>query len=227
MPAMQILVGGGKTSQGEWQFAKKIMKLPSKHVPDALRTVLIDFEQNQQAHETFADYFLRVGDRYHYELLQPHVDGDNDSLFVDWGSDVEFQPEIGVGECAGVVIDLVSTLLLEAEEKLALAVQALNEGRDGHAVYHAYAAQIAGAKALLVHEGHPTNTYANIMELFDLHFVATGKVAVETGSFSAQVLSYLGSSQAAGFAAAYVQVADDFLKTLRRHQNGSTTSKAS
>lgn len=227
MPAMQILVGGGKTSQGKWQFAKKIMKLPSKHVPDALRTVLIDFEQNQQAHETFADYFLRVGDRYHYELLQPHVAGDSDSLFVDWGSDVEFQPEIGVGECAGVVIDLVSTLLLEAEEKLELAVQALKEGRDGHAVYHAYAAQIAGAKALLVHEGHPTNTYANIMELFDLHFVATGKVVVETGSFSAQVLSYLGSSQAPGFAAAYVQVADDFLQSLRRLQNGSTTSKAS
>ena len=227
MPAIQILVGGGKTSQGKWQLAKKFMNLPSKHEPDALRTVLIDFEQNQQAHETFADYFLRVGDRYHYELLQPHVAGDSDSLFVDWGSDVEFQPEIGVGECAGVVIDLVSTLLLEAEEKLELAVQALKEGRDGHAVYHAYAAQIAGAKALLVHEGHPTNTYANIMELFDLHFVATGKVVVETGSFSAQVLSYLGSSQAPGFAAAYVQVADDFLQSLRRLQNGSTTSKAS
>ena len=91
------------------------MKLPTKHIPAALRTVLIDFEQNQLPHETFADYHARVGDRHHYHLLQKHVEGDAEDLFVDWGSDQPFKPEIGVGECAGVVIDLVSTLLLKPE----------------------------------------------------------------------------------------------------------------
>ena len=227
MPAMQILVGGGKTSSGDWQSAKKIMKLPSRHVPDALRTVLIDFEQRQQPHETFADYFLRVGDRYHYELLQPHVEGDDEQLFVDWGSDVAFQPQIGVGECAGVVIDLVSTLLLEAEEKLGLAEEALEEGREGHAMYHAYAAQIAGAKALLVQEGEATNTYAKIMDSFDLKFVATDKIHIASGSFSAQVMAYVGPSRADGFAQAYVQVATEFLASLRAFHQSHPTSKAS
>ena len=227
MPAMQILVGGGKRANGEWSFAKKIMKLPTKHVPDALRTVLIDFEQHQLPLETFADYFLRVGDRYHYDLLQPHVDGDAPDLFVDWGGDQAFQPEIGVGECAGVVIDLVSTLLLEAREKLELGREALTEGRWGHSIYHAYAAQIAGAKALLVRNGHKTNTYADILESFDREFVAAGLVTLEAGSFTAQVLSYLGGESSEDFAQAYFNTADKFLAELDALSAPSNSSKAS
>ena len=168
-----------------------------------------------------------MGDRYHYELLQPHVEGEDEQLFVDWGSDVAFQPQIGVGECAGVVIDLVSTLLLEAEEKLGLAEEALEEGREGHAMYHAYAAQIAGAKALLVQEGEATNTYAKIMDSFDLKFVATDKIHIASGSFSAQVMAYVGPSRADGFAQAYVQVAAEFLASLRTFHQSHPTSKAS
>ena len=44
------------------------------------------------------------------------VEGD----FIDWGNTDKYVQEIGVGECAGVVIDLVQTLLLEAKEKLDL-----------------------------------------------------------------------------------------------------------
>lgn len=227
MPAMQILVGGGKRVNGEWSFAKKIMKLPTKHVPDALRTVLVDFELNQLPGETFADYFLRVGDRYHYDLLQPHVDGDAPDLFVDWGSDQAFQPEIGVGECAGVVIDLVSTLLLEAREKLELGCEALTEGRWGHGIYHAYAAQIAGAKALLVRDGHKTNTYADILESFDREFVASGQIVLEAGSFTGQVLSYLGGHSSKDFAQAYFNTAEAFLAELDALSATSNSSKAS
>ncbi len=203
------------------------MKLPTKHVPDALRTVLVDFERNQLPGETFADYFLRVGDRYHYDLLQPHVDGDAPDLFVDWGSDKAFQPEIGVGECAGVVIDLVSTLLLEAREKLELGREALTEGRWGHSIYHAYAAQIAGAKAVLVRDGHKTNTYADILESFDREFVATGLVTLESGSFTAQVLSYLGGQSSQDFAHAYFRTSEAFLADLDALAASSATSKAS
>ena len=224
MPAMQILVGGGRRANGEWSFGKKILKLPTKHVPAALRTVLIDFEQHQLPHETFADYFLRVGDRYHYNLLQQHVEGTSEDLYVDWGSETAFKPQIGVGECAGVVIDLVSTLLLEAREKLDLGIEAMQEGRWGHAIYHAYAAQIAGAKALLVKEGEKTNTYADILASFDRVFVATGAFSPEAGSFTAQVLSYLGGANTQTFAEAYVQTAQAFLDELDRH---TSTAKAS
>ena len=223
MPAMQILVGGGRRSNGEWAISKKILKLPTKHVPAALRTVLIDFEKHQLPHETFADYFLRVGDRYHYNLLQEHVEGESDELFLDWGSDQPFKPEIGVGECAGVVIDLVSTLLLEAREKLEHGLKTLQDQKWGHAIYHAYAAQIAGAKALLVQAGQKTNTYADILASFDRDFVATGVFQLESGSFTAQVMSYLGGKNSESFAQAYIQTAQSFLDSLDQHAAANTT----
>ena len=37
--------------------------------------------------------------------------------FIDWGNDEKYEKAIGVGECAGVVIDLISTLFFESEEK--------------------------------------------------------------------------------------------------------------
>jgi sulfite reductase (ferredoxin) len=37
--------------------------------------------------------------------------------YIDWGHEEKFATAIGVGECAGVMIDLVATLILEAEEK--------------------------------------------------------------------------------------------------------------
>ena len=223
MPAMQILVGGGRRSNGEWAISKKILKLPTKHVPAALRTVLIDFEKHQLPHETFADYFLRVGDRYHYNLLQEHVEGESEELFLDWGSDQPFKPEIGVGECAGVVIDLVSTLLLEAREKLEHGLETLQDQKWGHAIYHAYAAQIAGAKALLVQAGQKTNTYADILASFDRDFVATGVFQLESGSFTAQVMSYLGGKNSESFAQAYIQTAQSFLDSLDQYTAANTT----
>jgi sulfite reductase (ferredoxin) len=223
MPAMQILVGGGRRSNGEWAISKKILKLPTKHVPAALRTVLIDFEKHQLPHETFADYFLRVGDRYHYNLLQEHVEGESEELFLDWGSDQPFKPEIGVGECAGVVIDLVSTLLLEAREKLEHGLEKLEDQKWGHAIYHAYAAQVAGAKALLVQAGQKTNTYADILASFDRDFVATGIFQLESGSFTAQVMSYLGGKNSESFAQAYILTAQSFLDSLDQYTAANTT----
>ena len=226
MPAMQILIGGGRRASGAWSFGKKTLKLPTKHVPAALRTVLIDFEQHQLPFETFADYYIRVGVRLHYHLLQKHVEGDSEELFVDWGSDQPFKPEIGVGECAGVVIDLVSTLLLEAREKLDHGHEAMQTEDWGHAIYHAYASQIAGAKALLVREGLKTNTYADIMASFDEVFVATGAFELPAGSFTAQVLSYLGGNNSETFARAYIETASSFLNALEDNQ-GPIQSKAS
>jgi sulfite reductase (ferredoxin) len=44
---------------------------------------------------------------------------------------------VGIGECAGVVIDLLATLILEAKDKLTFAQEAFEDKAD--AIYLAYA----------------------------------------------------------------------------------------
>ena len=45
-PALQVLLGGGNSGNGSGRFADKVIKVPSKRGPQALRLILDDFQQN-------------------------------------------------------------------------------------------------------------------------------------------------------------------------------------
>ena len=77
---------------------------------------------------------------------------------------------IGVGECAGVAVDLVLTLISEGEEKLTFSDENLELGNYSDSIYQAYAASINAAKALLLTAKAKTNSHASIIEGFDGHF---------------------------------------------------------
>ena len=46
IPAVQILLGGGVLGNGKGRFSDKVIKIPSKRGPDALRLLLNDFQEN-------------------------------------------------------------------------------------------------------------------------------------------------------------------------------------
>ena len=111
-PALQVLLGGGRLGNGQGRFADKVIKVPSRRGPDALRTILNDFDANGSG-QKFLDYYDAKGEKYFYEILKPFADVTNltEADFVDWGNADNYVKAVGVGECAGVVIDLVATLL--------------------------------------------------------------------------------------------------------------------
>src|SRR5690606_23789265 len=131
LPALQVLLGGGIVGNGVGRVGDKAIKVPSKRGRDVLRTLLHDYETHGQENALFNDYYDRQGERYFYDLLKPLTDLATlqDQDFVDWGREERFATAIGVGECASVVIDLVATLLFDAEEKLAWSQEALAAGQ--------------------------------------------------------------------------------------------------
>lgn len=180
-PALQVLLGGGTLGDGNGRFADKVIKIPSKRGPQALRILLDDFEQHQEVGEDFLHYYDRKGQMYFYDILKVLTDTETltEADQVDWGNEDAYKVAVGVGECAGVVIDLVATLLLEAREKLDLSKEAYVEKRWSDSIYHTYAALVNAAKAILLSENKSTNSYANIVNLFDETFVDTGKIIIE------------------------------------------------
>lgn len=180
-PALQVLLGGGRLGNGEGRFADKVIKIPSRRGPDALRTILNDFDTNANG-EKFLNYYDLKGEKYFYEILKPFADVTNltEADFIDWGNADNYVKAVGVGECAGVVIDLVATLLLEAKEKLTFAQEAFEEGKWADAIYHAYAGFVNGAKALLLAENQKTNHHAGIVDLFDTVFIESNKIELNS-----------------------------------------------
>lgn len=172
LPALQLLLGGGKLGNGLGRIADKVIKFPSKRVLDVIRTLLNDYNDNQlHEEELFNAYYDRQGNKYFYNLLKPLTENSTlvESDFVDWGSEEKFKTAIGVGECAGVVIDLVATLIYDAEEKLLSANESLEEQRFADAIYFAYSAGIHTAKALLLRQKIHCNTHIGIIQDFDKH----------------------------------------------------------
>lgn len=212
VPALQVLVGGAVLGSGDARISDKVIKVPSKRAPAVLTSIFNDYKTNAAAEESFTDYSFRKGEKYYYELLKPlaSLDTLSDDEFMDWGQEIKFSTAIGVGECAGVMIDLVSTLILEAEEKILAAEDCFGNAQWADSIYNAYAAQVHSAKALLLQQGVHCNTQIGILKDFDTHFTATG-VYTKTASFKEEVLRMNEHAPSADFARAYIQQALDFI----------------
>ena len=212
LPSVQVMLGGGTVGDGVGRAAERVIKVPSKRATDVLRMVLNDYKELSPEGETFHAYYDRQGKDYFYRMLKPLADLTTltDDEFVDWGHQETYVSAIGVGECAGVVIDLVATLLFESEEKMGWANGSFKEGAWSDAIYHSYNVFISSAKALLLDKGINSSTQIGIIREFDAQYVATGEFDMQ-GSFSDVVLQINQNEPSAEFAAAYLAQATEFL----------------
>ncbi|WP_367773335.1 nitrite reductase [Flavobacterium sp. WC2421] len=217
-PALQVLLGGGILGDGKGRFSDKVIKIPSRRGPDALRYILNDFEANANG-LSFLDYYDAKGEKYFYEFLKPLADVTNltDEDFIDWGNADNYVKAVGVGECAGVVIDLVATLILEAKDKLTFAQEAFEDKKWADAIYLAYAGFVNGAKALLLAENQKTNHHAGIINLFDTVFVETNKIILDS-SFKDLVYQINQNEPSEVFAQKYIQEAIAFFENIETYR---------
>lgn len=214
-PALQVLLGGGNLGNGNGLFADKVVKIPSRRGPEALRRILNDFEEHSNG-KRFVDYYKVTGERYFYDLLNDLQDVTNltQDDFIDWGANKKYEKAIGVGECAGVVIDLISTLFLESEEKIDDAKVSFDDKVYSSAIYHAYSSMVNSAKALLLAENISTNTQAGIISQFDETFGSNEKLNLGT-SFSQLIFQIKEYAPTQEFASKYIENAIQFLAKVR------------
>ncbi|NJB36128.1 HEPN domain-containing protein [Croceivirga sp. JEA036] len=218
-PALQVLLGGGNHGNGNGTFADKVVKVPSKRGPQALRLILDDYEANGQG-KSFDAYYAEKGQLYFYDFLKELTDVDNLTAedFIDWGNTEKYKKEIGVGECAGVIVDLVATLFFESQEKIDNATEALEQGKWAASIYYSYQSMVNSAKALLTSEKTKVNTHNSIIKDFDALFVATNRIDFE-GGFSDLVLQLNQNEPTETFAKSYLEDAKKVLAKLEAFRN--------
>jgi sulfite reductase (ferredoxin) len=217
-PALQVLLGGGNLGNGQGRFSDKVIKIPSRRGPEALRLILNDFQANANG-QSFLNYYDAKGEKYFYEFLKPLADVTNltEADFVDWGNADNYVKAVGVGECAGVVIDLVATLLVEAKDKLTFSQEALNDQKWSDSIYLTYAGFVNAAKALLLAEKQKTNHHAGIIDLFDTVFVETNTIPLAT-TFKEVVYQIKDNEPSEAFAKQYLEQAIAFFATIEEYR---------
>jgi sulfite reductase (ferredoxin) len=221
LPAVQVLLGGGVNSDGDGEIAERVTKVPSKKAPQALRVLLDDYEANALDGEYYKDYFKRQGKMYFYNLLKPVADLDqvSDTDYIDWGQEQNFFVQTAVGECAGVIIDLVSTLLFDSDEKLGWAEEALNNGHYADSIYHSYNVFVNSAKAMLLGENVKNNSQIAVINDFDKIFVEAGVFSFAEGSFKEHVLEMKNHEPTKDFAEQFFGKASGFLEQIKSVRN--------
>jgi sulfite reductase (ferredoxin) len=220
LPALQVLLGGGFNGKGEGLIADKVIKIPAKRGPHSLRFLLRDFEANAFDGEYYSDYYARQGKNYFYQLLKPLADLKTlvDSDYIDWDHTDQYVTEVGIGECASVLIDLVATTLTEASEKLGWAREALAESRWADAIYHAYNVFITGARAALMSRDVPTNTQHGIVNDFDKTFLGEPDFHQAEGDFKTLVFSINKQEPSETFARQFIAQAEAFLQAVQAYR---------
>ncbi|MGC6503022.1 MAG: nitrite reductase [Flavobacteriaceae bacterium] len=218
-PATQILLGGGVLGNGQGRFADKVLKVPAKKTPDVLRWILEDFENNKTQKEDFFAYYDRQTKEYFYQNLKHFSDTDKiqPSDFVDWGNETKYEKAIGIGECAGVTIDLIQTLIFDAEEAYAWALSSFEATRFNDALYHAYNARVRAAKALLTAKGAKTNSHVSIIEGFDPQFP---NFKEETGAyFKDGIDAFKSKKPDAQFAKDFIKETQSFIAWIKKERS--------
>ena len=216
LPSMQVMLGGGVVGDGIGRAGDRVIKIPAKRATNVLRMLLDDYKTNSIKDEVFHNYYDRQGKDYFYQMLKPLADLTTltDEDFVDWGHVEDYEKAIGVGECAGVVIDLVATLLYESDEKMEWANESFNGGSWADAIYHSYNVFINSAKALLLDKGINSSTQAGIIREFDAQYINTGEMQLD-GSFNDLVLEINKNEPSEEFAAIYKAKATAFLEAVK------------
>ncbi len=214
VPAMQVVLGGGVDPEGNGFIAERVIKLPTKRIPQAITTLLHTYEKEAEKGEYFNDYFHRKGKRYFYTLLKPFaaLDTLNDEDYQDWGKDENFQPEVGVGECAGVAFDVIGGIFQDAKERWDEAESTLANKYYPESIYLSYSTFVIAAKALLLSKDVACNTHAGILKDFDTHYIETGEYKTpDESAFYSYVMRMNKQEPSADFARSYLKEAKAFM----------------
>jgi sulfite reductase (ferredoxin) len=226
LPALQVLLGGGFSGDGIGLIGDKVIKVPTKRGPEVLRTLFNDFETNAYDGEYYNQYYNRQTKNYFFQLLKPIADLSSiqEDDYRDWDHDEMFKTEIGVGECASVLVDLVATTITEGQEKLNLAKENFESKIWADAIYHAYNVLITGAKGLLMTKDVSTNTQYGIINDFESNFGKEFKYEIpsefvlpdsEETPFRSLAFSINKFEPTEEFATYFVKTAEDFLNFVR------------
>ena len=155
-PVFQVTVGGSMQNNAE-SYGLAVGKIPSQNVEKTIVKLAEFYSREKQGNETLSQVVQRLGKaRLRQELaelmLLPALE-EAPEFYKDTRQPWQYQRSIGVGECAGEVVDQAEFMLEDADRIHFEATIDLDEGRFAEAAGKAFQANKKAADALLFTKG--------------------------------------------------------------------------
>jgi sulfite reductase (ferredoxin) len=153
VPHFQVVLGG-RWRENAGSYGLAIGAVPSKRIPEVVDAITARFVAEREPGESFQDFIARLGKKelgaLVVQLKTVPSPEEDPGFYTDWGDARVFtMGDMGIGECAGEVISKTDLELSFAESIVFDAQVALEDGDRARADERAYAAMVAGARALV------------------------------------------------------------------------------
>ena len=105
VPAYELFLGGSY-DEGDARIGLRVKtKVPAKRVPEAVRAVIDQYQQDRNDGEAFKDYAARVGAATFEPILAgfkevPELGRETIEQYMDWDKTIIYKLERGEGECS-------------------------------------------------------------------------------------------------------------------------------
>ena len=122
VPHFQVVLGGQWENNGG-VYGLPILAIPSKNIPKVVERMASSYKNNREGSESFHNYIKRLGKVEAKKILQdlsqvPEYQNDS-SFYSDWRDPREYTTgDMGIGECAGEVVNRIDMDLALAEREL-------------------------------------------------------------------------------------------------------------
>lgn len=172
-PVFQVTLGGSTRNNAE-SYGLAVGKIPSQNVDKAIVRVTEFYNREKQGDETLSDVVARLGKtRVKQELAEfmelPTFDESPD-FYRDIRQPWQYKRSIGVGECAGEVVDQAEFMLEDADRIHFESTLDLERDRFGDASTKAFEACKKAADALLFTKGLWLSDRYDTVAEFRKHF---------------------------------------------------------
>ncbi|HEV2348622.1 MAG TPA: nitrite/sulfite reductase [Terriglobia bacterium] len=101
-PYYQLMLGGEVSADGV-RFARQVVPVPAKRIPETLRALLDLYRRERSAGQSFRAWAVNTPDATLVDHLRKYIDTSDEreeDLFVDWGDQEVYSLKLGRGECA-------------------------------------------------------------------------------------------------------------------------------
>jgi sulfite reductase (ferredoxin) len=178
VPHFQVVLGGKWRDNGG-SYGLAIGSVPSKRIPDLVEALAARYVGERSDSETFQDYTTRLGKKALKEIVDqftpvPSHD-EKPEFYSDWGDPREFTiGDMGMGECAGEIVNSAHFGFSEAESSAFEAHLALESGDYRKADDFAYRAMLKAAETLVRQENRDVSAQPDaIADEFRTRFMDT------------------------------------------------------
>ena len=172
-PVFQVTLGGSTRNNAE-SYGLAVGKIPSQNVDKAIVRVTEFYNREKQGDETSSDVVARLGKTRVKQELAEFMDLPTFEESPDFYRDIrqpwQYKRSIGVGECAGEVVDQAEFMLEDADRIHFESTLDLERDRFGDASTKAFEACKKAADALLFTKGLWLSDRYDTVAEFRKHF---------------------------------------------------------